>query len=107
MGCIKNISFKLVLLLLLLAFPHVSAQLFTERPADKQEGTAEIPEDSRGRRTPRGTVSGFFDAVGKQNYDRASRYLKLKRSQQKEKERIRIVKVFQRLLDQGGNIMPY
>lgn len=107
MGCIKNISFKLVLLLLLLASPHVSAQLFTEAPADKQEGTAEIPEDSLGRRTPRGTVSGFFDAVGKQNYDRASRYLKLKRSQQKEKERIRIVKVFQRLLDQGGNIMPY
>lgn len=107
MGCIKNISSKLVLLLLLLASPHVSAQLFTEAPADKQEGTAEIPEDSLGRRTPRGTVSGFFEAVGKQNYDRASRYLKLKRSQQKEKERRRIVKVFQRLLDQGGNIMPY
>ena len=97
----------LLLCLLFLMSNNLSAQLLPGTTAETEEAAAAIPEDSLGRRTPRGTVSGFFDAVGEQNYTRASRYLKLRRSQQSTKERERIVKVFQRLLDQGGDIMPY
>lgn len=69
--------------------------------------TPEIPADSLGRRTPRGTVTGFIDAMTQQNYLRASYFLDLSRSRRKKDERERIVQVFQGMLDQGGNIMPY
>lgn len=65
-----------------------------------------IPDDSLGRRNPRGTVNGFLKAVSEQNYIRASQYLYLKRSFRKTKERQRIVKMMQNLLDQSGNIIP-
>ena len=67
----------------------------------------EIPDDSLGRRTPRGTVNGFIKAVAEQNYIRASHYLNLDKPRRKSAERQRIVKVLQGLLDKGGNIMPY
>ena len=65
-----------------------------------------MPQDSLGRTTPRGTVSGFLKAVSEQNYIRASQYLYLKRSFRITKERERIVKTMQHLLDQSGNIVP-
>ncbi|HEX8561528.1 MAG TPA: mechanosensitive ion channel family protein [Flavobacterium sp.] len=84
------------------------AQLMPEPTQETQEPIVpEVPPDSLQRRTPRGTVSGFIQAVADQNLIRASRYLNLSRARQKNKERERIVKVFQKLLDQGGNIMPY
>jgi MscS family membrane protein len=67
----------------------------------------EWPADSLGRRTPRGTVYGFINAVAKQNYSRASRYLHLEEEQLNNQEGERVARVLQRLLDQGGNIMPY
>ncbi len=83
----------------------VNAQLLeTPTPEPTPE---EIPDDSLGRRNPRGTVSGFFKAFEEQNFQRASEYLTLKRSYRKAKERERIVKQFQNLLDQSGEILPY
>ncbi|MEJ7559562.1 MAG: mechanosensitive ion channel family protein [Pedobacter sp.] len=69
--------------------------------------TSEVPDDSLGRRDPRGTVSGFIHSVAEQNFIRASQYLNLEKGHRSDKERQRIVKVLQRLLDQGGNVMPY
>jgi MscS family membrane protein len=97
--------FTLVLFLLVLNNP-LQAQMLQATEENKQAAAAEIPEDSLGRRTPRGTVNGFLSAVADQNYIRASRYLKLRRSQQKEREQERIVKILQGLLDKGGNLMP-
>ncbi len=82
------------------------AQVVPESPP-ANETTPAVPADSLGRDTPRGTLSGFIKALGNQNYQRASRYLTLKKSRQSLQERERIAKVFQRLLDQGGNVMPY
>jgi MscS family membrane protein len=97
----------LFLLIFLFKGANANAQLFSQAPAEKQEAPAnEVAPDSLGRRTPRGTVNGFFKAVADQNFIRASRYMKLKRSQQKDRERERIVKVLQTLLDHGGNIVP-
>lgn len=74
--------------------------------ASETKEEVKIPDDSLGRRNPRGTVNGFLKAVAEQNYFRASQYLYLKRSFRKTKERERIVKLMQNLLDQSGNIIP-
>lgn len=96
----------LIILFSLVGIPNMAAaQLLPENKA-AEEPVKEVPDDSLGRRTPRGTVSGFLQAVADQNYMRASYYLDLKRSFRKETERKRIVTVLQRLLDRG-NIMPY
>lgn len=103
---VKRLFFSVLLLLVLFISPNVvKAQLLG--PAKTTEVTEKIPDDSLGRRTPQGTVNGFIRAIGDQNYLRASQYLVLsKRSYRKTAERIRIVKTFQQLLDQGGNISP-
>ncbi|MFP9118003.1 mechanosensitive ion channel family protein [Flavobacterium sp. RNTU_13] len=64
------------------------------------------PPDSLNRRDPRGTVNGFIQAVADQNYIRASRYLNLKRNWRSNRQRTRIVTKFQKLLDQGGDMIP-
>ncbi|MCR5862373.1 mechanosensitive ion channel family protein [Flavobacterium sp. J372] len=94
----------LSLIFLLLSFA-AGAQL---TPAENtQPAKPETPSDSLGRRTPRGTVDGFLKAMSDQNYQRASQYLDLKRSlRNKPKERERIVKTLQHLLDSGGSILP-
>jgi len=96
--------FFLLFWIFLLNFTQASAQLLPTTSEQQEE--VKIPEDSLGRRTPRGTVNGFLKAVADQNYIRASHYLTLKRSFRKTKERERIVKVMQNLLDQSGNIIP-
>ncbi|MCP2025345.1 MscS family membrane protein [Flavobacterium sp. HSC-32F16] len=104
---VKRLLFSLLLLSALLIKPDtVAAQLLGPAKTTAEE-PAKTPEDSLGRRTPQGTVNGFIKAIGEQNYLRASQYLVLsKRSYRKTAERIRIVKTFQQLLDQGGNLSP-
>lgn len=82
-----------------------NAQLLPTATKEKTQ-EAVVPQDSLGRTTPKGTVNGFLQAVSDQNYIRASQYLYLKRSFRKTKERTRIVKTMQNLLDQSGNIIP-
>lgn len=102
----KSISTKFLTLLLgiFLCSSNLNAQLLPTASETKEE--VKIPDDSLGRRNPRGTVNGFLKAVSEQNYNRASQYLYLKRSFRKTKERERIVKLMQNLLDQSGNIIP-
>jgi MscS family membrane protein len=94
--------------LVLLSSLNAHAQLLpgtSDKPAD---AVAETPKDSLGRRTPRGTVEGYMKAVEEGNYMKASQYLELnKRSWRRQKERIRIVTVFQKLLDQRGDLQAY
>lgn len=94
----------IVISILFLNTFQLSAQLLPSTSEVKEE--VKIPDDSLGRRNPRGTVNGFLKAVSEQNYNRASQYLYLKRSFRKTKERERIVKLMQNLLDQSGNIIP-
>lgn len=89
---------------ILLSSLTLNAQLLPTASETKEE--VKIPDDSLGRRNPRGTVNGFLKAVSEQNYNRASQYLYLKRSFRKTKERVRIVKVMQNLLDESGNMVP-
>ncbi|WP_348799637.1 mechanosensitive ion channel family protein [Flavobacterium adhaerens] len=104
---IKRLSSYLLLLVLIFLKPvSVEAQLLGAAKTTTEE-PEKTPEDSLGRRTPQGTVSGFIKAIGDQNYERASRYFVLsRRSYRKNLERVRIAKAFQQLLDQGGNLSP-
>ncbi len=95
-----------IFLYFIIGLNPTSAQLLPETEK-AEEVVPEIPDDSLGRRTPRGTVSGFIQAMGDRKYTRASQYFDLKKSRRSETERERLVLVLQRLLDQGGNIMPY
>lgn len=102
----RLLSSLLLLAALLINSNAVTAQLLGPAKTTTEE-PVKVPEDSLGRRTPQGTVNGFIKAIGEQNYLRASQYLVLsKRSYRKATERIRIVKTFQQLLDQGGNLSP-
>lgn len=93
--------------LLFFNYQPVHAQLIPGQTQTEEPEVQEFPEDSLGRRTPRGTVNGFVRAVASQNYLSASRYLDLPEDIQGEQERVRFVRGFQRLLDQGGNLLPY
>ncbi len=102
----RLLPYLFLLLALILNTDKVTAQLLGSAKTATEE-PVKVPEDSLGRRTPQGTVNGFIKAIGEQNYLRASQYLVLsKRSYRKTTERIRIVKTFQQLLDQGGNLSP-
>ncbi len=85
------------------------AQLFpTGTASDTTETSgAEWPEDPLGRRTPRGTVSGFIGAVAEQNYIRAAQYLNISSGLQNSGEGAELARTLQRLLDHSGYIFPY
>lgn len=87
----------------------VHAQLLpndtTERPLESP--APEWPDDSLGRRTPRGTVEGFIEAVAEVNYTKAARYLNLDTALQEDQQGPRLAQALQRLLDQQGDIIPY
>jgi len=106
LGVKRLLSYLLLLMSFLLTSNTAEAQLLGTSKATTEE-PVKTPEDSLGRRTPQGTVNGFIRAIGDQNYLRASQYLVLsKRAYRRTSERIRIVKTFQQLLDQGGNLSP-
>ncbi|MBK0371114.1 mechanosensitive ion channel family protein [Flavobacterium agrisoli] len=101
--------FRLISFLFLFTTCYSSAQQLnlSKTQTNTDTATNETPPDSLGRRTPNGTVKGFIEAMAEQNYTRASQYLDLnKRAYRKEKERLRIVKSFERLLDNNGYIFP-
>lgn len=98
-----------VLLPLMTIATSAHAQLLpndtTEHP---QESPApEWPDDSLGRRTPRGTVEGFIEAVAEVNYTKAARYLNVDTTLQEDQQGPRLAQALQRLLDQQGDIIPY
>lgn len=102
-----NTYHSLAIIYILLFAPLEShAQLFPGTSTENKEITESASPDSLGRRSPRGTVEGFIQAVADQNYMRASQYLQLKRSYRKESQRQRIVLNFQKLLDKSGDMIP-
>ena len=93
--------------IMLLAAP-VQAQLGKKAESTIDSVTAAIqdwPADTLGRRTPRGTVQGFIEAIADENYTKAALYLNLDRKQKKQGEQL--AHTLQRLLDHGGKINPY
>ncbi|GGK78390.1 hypothetical protein GCM10011405_27770 [Rufibacter glacialis] len=62
--------------------------------------------DSLGRRTPRGTVSGFIKAISEENYNKAALFLNLDSALQDEQHGARLAHALQRLLNKG-NLTPY
>ncbi len=97
---------RFIILVLLLSLPiNVVAQLIPGT-GESKETIEETPKDSIGRDTPRGTVSGFIQAMADRNYAHAASYLRLRKSQMRPKERQRIVQNFQKLLDRSGSLLP-
>lgn len=97
---------RFIVILIALTFSvNLFAQLSTVGAKEETE-VVKFPDDSLGRRTPRGTVTGYVQAIADQNYQRASRYFNLKRAYRSERQRERIVKAMQRMLDQGGELIP-
>jgi MscS family membrane protein len=74
----------------------------------KEEGTTAPPIDTLGRSSPRGLVEGFLNALGKEDFDKASQYLDV--SKYPEKQRVKKgaeqAKDLQKLLDTGGWLYP-
>ncbi|WP_266205068.1 mechanosensitive ion channel family protein [Pontibacter kalidii] len=109
---IGNLRFLLLLLGILIhlfAFPTPS--LAQEIASDTTENLQEAleptwPDDSLGRRTPRGTVDGFIDAVADEDYARAALYLNLDTTQQENQDGAMLARALQRMLDQRGRILP-
>lgn len=78
-------------------------------PATKETETGPAwPDDSLGRRSPRGTVVGFIKSAGAGDYDRAARYLNLSGIARTDTARTgpKLARALQRLLDERGNITP-
>ncbi|WP_461489998.1 mechanosensitive ion channel family protein [Pontibacter sp. HJ8] len=93
-----------------LLYPATPAQA-QEQPADTTNAIEEAlettwPADSLDRRTPRGTVNGFIEAVADENYARAALYLNLDTTLQENQDGPRLAQALQRLLDQKGHISP-
>lgn len=116
MVCLKNQVYFLAILLmsalLMLstsACQEISAQIIpaqTDEAPQTEEAAPEWPDDSLGRRNPRGTVNGFIDAVTEQDYAKAAMYVNFNRPYNQARKQ-RMVQTLQRLLDESGNIMPY
>lgn len=103
----RNFYLFLLFSFVLLSSPVATAQIFPTASETKEALAPEYPEDSLGRRTPRGTVSGYFQAVGSKNYQRASQFFNVKKSRRSAQQREKLVITFQKLLDKSGNIFPY
>jgi len=99
---------KFIFIISLLLFNSLPAE--AQFPLGNKQNEAEIqeiPEDPLGRRTPRGTVNGFIDAMAEQNNNRAARYFNFPPEITTQEDKEQIVQVLKRLFDQKGNIQPY
>lgn len=104
----RNTSWT-VLKLTLLFVVGVSV-LAVAQPIANDTSQADVPawpNDTLGRRSPRGTVKGFIESAGRGDYARAALYLNLKGTTKKDKSRTgpKLAEALQRLLDQRGNII--
>lgn len=103
---LKKLCF-IILLFASIGLPHYAqAQLLPTGTDTKEATDAQFAPDSLERRSPRGTVNGFIQAVADQNYIRASQYLTLKRLWRTTRQRKRIVLNFEKLLDRTGDMVP-
>ena len=99
-----------LVLLFILSFsfthPHATYGQLPKPAAQEPETPPARPDDSLGRRNPRGTVAGFIESAGAGDYARASRYLNLRGISRKDTARTgpKLAQALQRLLDERGNI---
>src|SRR5690606_6277171 len=70
------------------------------------EVAPELPPDSLGRSTPRGTVEGFISAVADENYEKAAMYLRLDKVLKKNRDKVKLVRALENLLN-DGTVFPY
>ncbi len=103
----------LILPLLLLAVLPVSANAMAglaskSSSADKSAEEEAAPEDPLGRLTPRGTVTGFLDAIGSENFDKAAQYLDLSKDPKarRSSDGAEIAKSLQVILDKSCWFYP-
>ncbi|WP_253404482.1 mechanosensitive ion channel family protein [Pontibacter sp. HSC-36F09] len=94
--------------LLLFALPGVTRAQEVE-VTEQDTVVAEAPtwpEDSLGRRTPRGTISGFIKAVADGDYTRAAFYLNLASPNDTIQDGAAMAQALQRMLDQRSKTLP-
>ncbi|PKV75253.1 mechanosensitive ion channel family protein [Pontibacter ramchanderi] len=93
--------------LLLCALPAAtSAQEVTEQDTAVAAPAPAWPEDSLGRRTPQGTVTGFIRAVADQDYTKAAFYLNLATATDTIRDGAAVAQALQRMLDQRSKTIP-
>ncbi|SDL56105.1 MscS family membrane protein [Salinimicrobium catena] len=103
---VHNSFFALLLFFtLLISFPlGTQAQLVPERQKDEQ--VPDWGEDRFGRRTPRGTISGFINAVAEKDYEKAGNFLNMEQASV-EADGQELSRVLEKFLDRRGQIFPY
>lgn len=74
--------------------------------SNKTETKQEIPDDDFNRRTPRGTVQGYLDAIAQEDYQKASQFLNLTNipAEDRNSKGAIVAKSLKILLDKGGAI---
>ena len=73
---------------------------------EKEEIIPQWEEDTLGRRTPRGTISGFITAVADKNYEKAGRFLNMDQAAVEENGE-QLAQLLQNFLNKRGQILPY
>ena len=101
---ISTLAFLFLTLLLLLSPFQLEAQLIPEKQQDNV--TEEWPIDRFGRRTPRGTISGFINAVAEKNYEKAGNFLNMEQASVRANGE-ELARVLEKFLDRRGQIFPY
>lgn len=79
-----------------------------KQDSDSEERQPSYPPDALGRRTPRGTILGYLDAMAEENYDMAARYFDMSRIPAAEQsyQGPELAQRLQDLLDRSGDIQP-
>lgn len=104
----KHSRLLFTFLVIISSVSYVNGQiLFPDSTKNKEEVNVSWPEDSLGRRTPRGAIEGFIKAVSLKNYELAGKYLHLDTAVQKEENRSKLAQGLQYLLEKKGRLFPY
>ncbi|MBX0331949.1 mechanosensitive ion channel family protein [Pontibacter sp. HSC-14F20] len=92
--------------ILLCAIPVTGMAQEVTEPDSVVAAAPTWPEDSLGRRSPQGTVTGFIRAVADEDYDRAALYLNLVTANDTIQDGAAVAQALQRMLDQRSKTMP-
>ena len=100
---------RIFLILLVLAgfSTDLKAQILPGTSNQAEEEGPEWPEDKLGRRTPRGSIAGFIEAVADDNYKKASVYFNLEEVPPGFEDAAELAETLETLLNKQGQILPY
>ncbi|MBE7641042.1 mechanosensitive ion channel [Salegentibacter sp. BLCTC] len=107
MKSITRVHQIFIICFLLFSSIDIQAQFSLSKTQNEEQEAKETPKDPLGRRTPRGAVNGFIDAMAELNYNKAAKYLNFPAGISTEKEKERVIRILQGLFDQKGNIQSY